>query len=138
MVARPLAAVALAVAVACGSMPRPPVGAPQDSYTPRQFTVEIAGASSTVDGAFVTERFFITEHVEPKLGRFFAPYEHATPGKARVAVVSNAFWMTRLARDPDVIGTTIIVDGQPRTIVGIAPEMFRPDKGGSIWVPGGS
>ena len=122
-------------AIACGSMPRPPVGAPQDSYTPRPFAVEIAGASSTVDGAAVTERFFTTEHVQPKLGRFFAPHEYATPAKARVAVVSNAFWMTRLASNPAVIGNTITIDGQPRTIVGIAPEMFRPDKGGSIWIP---
>ena len=119
-------------------MPRPPVGAPQDSYTPRQFTVEIAGTSSTVDGAVVIERFFTTEHVMPLLGRFFAPHEYAIPGKARVAVVSNEFWRTRLASDPAVIGNTITVDGQPRTIVGIAPEMFRPDKGGSIWIPGGS
>ena len=65
MVARAVAAIALVAAVACGSMPRPPIGAPQDTYTPRQFAVEVAGASSTVDGAFVTERFFTTEHVQP-------------------------------------------------------------------------
>ena len=117
-------------------MPRPPIGAPQDSYAPRQFTVEIAGALSTVDGAVVSERFFTTEHVMPLLGRFFVPHEYATSGTARVAVVSNAFWTTRLARNPAVVGNTITVDGQPRTIVGIAPEMFRPDNGGSIWIPG--
>ena len=136
--ARALAAIALAAAVACGSMPRPPIGAPQDSYTSQQFAVEISGASSSVDGAAITERFFTAQHVAPKLGRFFAPHEYATPGQSRVVVVSNAFWRTRLASDPAVIGNTITVDGQPRTIVGIAPEMFRPDNGGSIWIPGGS
>ena len=100
--------------------------------------MEIAGTSSTIDGAVVAERFFTTEHVMPLLGRFFAPHEYETPGQARVAVVSNAFWTDRLARNPAVIGNTITVDGQSRTIVGIAPEMFRPEKGGSIWIPGGS
>jgi len=139
MVARPLVAIALAAAVACGSMPRPPIGAPQDSYTPRQFAVEIAGASSTVDGAFVTQRFFTAEGVQPLLGRLFAPQEYAEPAaQGRVAVLSHAFWKSRLAGNPAAIGTTITVDGQPRVIVGITPEMFRPDKGGSVWIPGGS
>lgn len=86
----------------------------------------------------MTDRFFTTEHVAPKLGRFFVAQEYAMPGRARVVVVSNAFWRTQMASDPAMIGTTITVDGAPRTIIGIAPEMFRPDKGGSIWIPGGS
>ena len=135
--AKALAAIMLAAAVACGSMPRPPIGAPQDSYTPRQFAVEIAGSSSTVDGAVITERFFTTEHVAPKLGRFFITPEYASPAPARVVVVSDAFWKSRLASDPAVIGNTIMIDGQRYTIVGIAQETFRPDKGGSIWIPGG-
>jgi len=138
MVARGLTAIALAAVVGCGSMPRPPIGAPQDSYTPRQFAVEIAGSSSTVDGAVVTQRFFTTERVAPKLGRFFAPQEYATPAQVHVAVVSDAFWKSRLAGDPAVSGSTIMIDGQRYTIVGIAQETFRPDKGGSIWIPGGS
>ena len=135
--ARALAAITLAAAVACGSMPRPPIGAPQDSYTPRQFAVEIAGSSSTVDGAVIIERFFTTEHVAPKLGRFFITPEYVSPAPARVVVVSDAFWKSRLAGDPAVIGNTIMIDGQRYTIVGIAQETFRPDKGGSIWIPGG-
>lgn len=138
MVARGLTAMALAAVVGCGSMPRPPIGAPQDSYTPRQFAVEISGASSTVDGAVVTQRFFTTERAEPKLGRFFITPEYASPAPAQVVVVSDAYWKSRLAGDPAVIGSTIMIDGQRRTIVGIAPEMFRPEKGGMIWIPGGA
>ena len=138
MMARGLAAIALAAAVACGSMPRPPLGAPQDSYSPRQFAVEVGGESSAVDGAVVTQRFFTTERVEPMLGRFFAPQEYAASAQTQVAVISHAFWKSRLAGDPAVIGSSITIDGQRRVIVGIAPEMFRPDKGGTIWIPGGS
>ena len=136
--ARALAAIMLAAAVACGSMPRPPIGAPQDSYTPRQFAVVVGGASSTVDGAVVTQRFFTTERVQPKLGRLFVTQEYGTPAQVRVVVVSDAFWKSRLASDPAVIGNTITIDGQRYTIVGIAQEIFRPENGGSIWIPGGS
>jgi hypothetical protein len=135
--ARGFAAIALAAAVGCGSMPRPPIGAPQDSYTPRQFAVEIAGASSTVDGAAITPRFFTTESVQPLIGRFFVAQEYAAPAQSQVVVISHALWKSRLAGNPATIGSSIVVDGQRRVIVGIAPEMFRPDKGGSIWIPGG-
>jgi hypothetical protein len=134
MVGRALVALAFVGAVACGSMPRPPVGAPADSYTPRRFVVELAGESSTIDGAAVTERFFTTERVLPLLGRFFTTAEYS-PGAARVVVLSHAFWRTQLSGNPASIGQTVTVDGQPRTIVGIAPEAFRPENGGAIWIP---
>lgn len=52
------------------------------------------------------------------LGRGFTAGEDV-PGAARVLVLSDRFWRTRLAADPAVIGTSVSLDGQPHTIVGV-------------------
>ncbi len=56
-----------------------------------------------------------------QLGRWFAP-ENDAVGGAPVAVVSAAAWHARLGSDPDVVGRTIRLNGQPVTIIGVGPE----------------
>ncbi len=54
-------------------------------------------------------------------GRWFEP-EHDVPGSALVAVVSAAAWQGQFGSDPDVVGRTIRLNGQPVTIIGVGPE----------------
>ena len=39
-------------------------------------------------------------------------------------MLSHAYWTTRFDRNPDVLNDTLIVNGQPLTIVGVAPRGF--------------
>ena len=55
----------------------------------------------------------------PMLGRHFAESESAT-----AAIVSHAFWRSRLGSDPNVIGRVVNIQHQPRTIVGVMPADF--------------
>src|SRR5262249_12418198 len=53
--------------------------------------------------------------------------------RARVAVLSEAFWRTRFNADPTVVGRTIRFDGMPYTVVGIVPKDFQLLSGTSMW-----
>ena len=56
-------------------------------------------------------------------GRAFLP-EEETPGRnAPVAIVSYSYWQKH-DRDPGVVGSQILVNGRPFTIVGITPKGF--------------
>ncbi len=60
------------------------------------------------------------------LGRFFLP-EEGVKGKNHVAILTHKFWV-KLGSNPHIVGTTIRLDGQPYTVVGVqGPGIF--DKG---------
>ncbi len=58
--------------------------------------------------------------MEPLLGRAFRPDEDA-PGASRVVMLGEAFWRTRLAADPAVVGRTIRLNDEPHTVIGVLP-----------------
>lgn len=72
----------------------------------------------------VTERFFDVVGLRPALGRGFVPAEHRA-GAEPVAVVTDAFWRSRLGGDPAAIGRTIRIDGHESVVVGVLPRGFR-------------
>jgi putative ABC transport system permease protein len=65
--------------------------------------------------------------VAPLLGRTYRPEDFddlIKQKEARSIVVSYDTWQRRLGGAKDVIGTTIRIDGEPRTIVGVMPRDF--------------
>ena len=104
------------------------------------------GASVTMTGNGVPERiaaelvtgdFFRVMGISPILGRAFGRDEDV-PGRNDVAVLSKGFWLARFAGDPNIIGTTIDLDGRPTRILGVMPPDFafpRPEV--KLWRPMG-
>jgi predicted permease len=73
--------------------------------------------------ATVSSNYFSVLGVQPVRGRVFLP-EEETPGRpAEVAIVSYAYWQKHNL-DPAVLGSRILINGHPFTIVGIAPKGF--------------
>jgi putative ABC transport system permease protein len=72
--------------------------------------------------AEVTPSFFKVLRVNPVLGGVFAEDANgsATNG-ARAVVLSHRFWQTRLGGRRDVVGSTITLDGDAYTVVGVVP-----------------
>ena len=66
----------------------------------------------------VTPQFFKMLDVRAKLGRVLGDADE----KASVAMVSAVFWKDWLHGDPKVIGSTIKLSGQLRTVIGVLPE----------------
>jgi hypothetical protein len=56
--------------------------------------------------------------ITPRIGRTFTADEVRAGGE-RVAVVSDAFWQRQLSATPDAIGTTLLLDGEAHTIIGV-------------------
>ena len=98
-----------------------------------------SGQEGTIVAAnMVSGNYFDVLGVRPYLGRFFAPDEDRTPLAEPVIVVSRAFWSTRLGGNRDVVGRSILVNGSPFTLVGVAPASFRGVYTGiraDAWVP---
>ena len=76
-----------------------------------------------VDATQVTPSFFRVMGSQPVTGRYLAPEEQGTKAPA-VVVLSYAFWRSRMASDPDVLGKTITLDRLPNTVIGVMPQGF--------------
>ncbi len=84
----------------------------------------------------VTASYFRAFRARMALGRSFTPDEDL-PGAPKVAVISYGFWIQRLGSDPDVIGTTLSLNGVSHTVVGVTAPEFDTRELGSIdlWTP---
>jgi putative ABC transport system permease protein len=87
----------------------------------------------------VSANFFDVMGVPMLLGRGFTAVEAAAERDPRFAVVSHGFWINKLGADPAVIGTALILNGQPFTITGVLPAGTRSLPGFGIspevWLP---
>src|SRR5436190_2059270 len=80
------------------------------------FIVTGLGDPIQLNGDNVTANYFHLLGVKPILGRLFRPDEEM---KADVAVISEHFWQSRLAADPNVLGRSLTLNGVPNTIIGV-------------------
>jgi len=98
------------------------------------FNLRLADRTERVDGMSVTPEFFPALAVPPRLGRSFLPEEgHA--GHDQVAILSDSLWHSRFASNPNIVGSTIVVDGVSRTVVGVLPPSFPKFEKEEIYTP---
>ncbi len=74
-----------------------------------------------VFGTYVTASAFDMLGVAPLMGRALLPEDQDAPG---VVVLSYALWQNQLGGSPDVLGTSLELDGTAYTVVGVMPEGF--------------
>ena len=87
-----------------------------------------------VPGFFVTPGYFALLSSPPVLGREFVESE-SQPGNHRRAVIGHGLWTRRFASDPNIIGRSIRLDGEPYEVVGVAPPGFNIPDGAEVWAP---
>ena len=90
--------------------------------------------AQTVPAALVTYNFFDVLGLPPSQGRNFTR-EEGTDKAASVVIISDDFWRNTLNSRRDVLGSTIVIDGTPRTIIGVMPKAFRHPYRASLWLP---
>ena len=113
-----------------------------------KLAVEIPGSASDalyLPAAIVSENYFDVLGGRPALGRFFSTADDRAPGSNPVAVVSDAFWRSRLDSSARAIGAAVNINGQPFTIIGVGrpgfvghegSEVFDPEQGvPHVWIP---
>ncbi|HVS53985.1 MAG TPA: ABC transporter permease [Opitutaceae bacterium] len=84
--------------------------------------------------ARVTEDFFPLFGLAPLQGRTFRLDEFPAAAP-RTAVVSAACWRRQFGARRDLVGSTVTLDRQPTTIVGVMPEEFREPEFVDVWLP---
>ncbi len=90
-----------------------------------------------VPGALVSPGYFSNVlGVPPALGRDFLSAEER-PGSNQVVVLGHEVWTRRFGADPDLVGRSLTLDGNPYTVVGILPAGFEAPiiPGAQIWSP---
>lgn len=90
-----------------------------------------------ISGLMVTDNYFSVLGGTSALGRTFYDKECRVPLQCPIAVLSYGFWQRRFGSDRSIIGTSIALNRQPFTVVGVAApdfhgtEMTVPD----VWLP---
>ena len=87
-----------------------------------------------VAGSPVTANVLPMLGVTPTMGRTFAEDEDK-PGAAPVVMISDEFWRQRLNANPNVIGSSISLNGRPASIIGVLPPRFAFPGGTALWYP---
>ena len=70
--------------------------------------------------------------VEPQLGRALTA-DDGLPNAAPVVLLANGLWRERFGADPQVVGSSIVLDGQSTQVVGVLPpslELLLPREAG--------
>jgi predicted permease len=82
------------------------------------------GETTKSQGLFVSGSYFPVLGLRPALGRLLGSSDDRTMDGSEVVVLSHAYWQSHMGARPDILDETIIVNGHPMTIVGVAPKGF--------------
>src|SRR4029078_11613691 len=101
----------------------------------RGWSVNLSGTDKpeNLDTRMVTSDYFKVMRTTPVLGRDFTP-EDDQPGAADVTIISYGFWQQRFAGDPNIIGKQILLEDQPHSIIGVAPQEFVHHGPPPLWI----
>ncbi|HEX8691760.1 MAG TPA: ABC transporter permease [Longimicrobium sp.] len=106
------------------------------AYDGAGFNLAGGAGAERVPGARVSAEYFRVPGLPPLAGRYFLPDEER-PGRGRVAVLGEALWRRRFGGDPRVVGSAVRLNGEPHTVVGVAPAeaSLGPATPAQLWVP---
>ncbi len=93
-----------------------------------------AGKPEPIVAGAVSSNFFSVLGVAPLYGRVFLP-EEDHPGRNHEVVLSYKLWQARYASDPNVLGRSIDLDGDPYVIVGIMGPKIAVPSFAQLWTP---
>jgi len=107
------------------------------AYSPIIAAVSAGDRSRMAFGEVVTGNFFPLLGITAEIGRTIVPGDDR-PGAERVVVLSHGMWMRDFAGNPNAVGQTLRIHGQPYTIVGVAQRKYTgmvPILSAALWMP---
>ena len=93
---------------------------------PGKGTLGVGADARTVDRQFVSGDYFSTLGVRPAVGRLITASDDRRGGGSEglVAVISYPFWQREYAGTPHIIGSKVLLDRVPVTVIGVTPPAF--------------
>jgi len=106
-------------------------------YEPTAQPMSLVGreGAERVFGHLVTPNYFSVLGVGAAAGRVFDSTAPASETDA--VVISHAFWTRRFNNDLSIVGTTVVLNNKPATIIGVAAEGFEGTSliASDLWAP---
>jgi putative ABC transport system permease protein len=87
-----------------------------------------------IHGIHVSKDYFALFGAPVMLGRTFTQQEDL-PNGGKVTVLSYGLWKRKFGSNPNIVGTTISLNNEPHTIVGVLGPDFHSDPVAEIWLP---
>lgn len=85
------------------------------------------------DMAYVSPQLLSMLGVAPLQGRLFAPFSGAAPDEV---ILSERVWRSTFGAKPDIVGSTLTVNGRSLHVIGLMPSWFHfPSNGVAMWRP---
>jgi putative ABC transport system permease protein len=81
------------------------------------------GEPERFSGVPVSENFFDVLGVRPLLGRVFNA-EESTWNGPKAVMLGHGLWQRRFNSNPAIVSTSLTLNGEPHTVVGVLPESF--------------
>ncbi|MBC7896277.1 MAG: ABC transporter permease [Cytophagaceae bacterium] len=104
------------------------------TFTPSQMTITGSGDPERLTTARASANFTSTLGVSAALGRTFAASEENS-GNDHVVLLSDALWRARFGGDATVLGTSMMLEGEAYTVIGVMPPTFDLPQGAALWTP---
>ena len=92
-----------------------------------------AGEAERLGGYSVTPGFWEVFDKPLALGRAFGASEENA--NERVAVISDVLWRNRFDADAGILGRSVVLNGEPTRIIGVARPEFRYPSNAELWIP---
>ena len=107
------------------------------AYRYHGFTLTEVGDPVRISSVDVSPALFSVLRAGAILGRTFKQSEEA-PGNESLTILSHGSWTRRFGSNPDIVNSSILLDGEPHTVIGVMPRDFQFPAGDSdveIWSP---
>jgi len=91
---------------------------------PLAASMTVGERAERVSVELVSGTYFSTLGVVPAYGRLFTPEDDVTRNGHPYVVLNYAFWKSRFAADPQIVGQTVLLNNYKMTIVGVAQQGF--------------
>ena len=92
---------------------------------PAQVGVQWHNTPSLAASEMVSGNYFSVLGVRPALGRLFVPEDSAARGASQLVVLNYRYWAEHFASDASVINQSILINGNPYSIIGVAQPGFN-------------
>jgi putative ABC transport system permease protein len=93
------------------------------AFNSRETQLGTSDKATPVRGLRVSDGYFRAIGFIPQLGRAFDSTELAA-GDSSVVILGDATWRTRFGADRQIVGRRILLDGDPRTVIGVMPPDY--------------
>jgi predicted permease len=108
------------------------------AYCEASLDVGNAGQTEEARGLMVSGNYFDVLGLQPAAGRLFSQADDRTPGGHPVVVLGFSYFQKHFGGEAGTVGRTILVNGQPMTVVGVAPRGFsglEVGRGQDLYLP---